>query len=50
MSQHIVMLGFILIIAGIAAVIIGSAGAKEAKTGFGGVIGPFVIGFGNDRN
>lgn len=49
MSEILVTFGFVLLIAGALLIIMGSlSGAKDSKAAFGGVIGPFVIGFGND--
>lgn len=44
----LVTVGLILVIIGVVLIVLGSANAKDSKIGFGGVIGPFVIGFGND--
>jgi len=46
--EALVMVGLILVISGVVLIILGNSGAKDSKIGFGGVIGPFVVGFGND--
>lgn len=47
-TEALVMVGLILVIVGVVLVILGNSSVKDSKIGFGGVIGPFVVGFGND--
>lgn len=50
MEQHIILVGFLLIVIGMAVIIIGSLlfSEGEGKVAVGGFIGPIPFGFAND--
>ncbi len=49
MAENLVIIGTVLLFIAIALIVIGSlTGAKNAKVGIGGFIGPFPFGWAND--
>lgn len=48
MEINLVAVGIILVVIGFIVIILGSAGSKDVKFGFGGFIGPIPFGWAND--